>query len=221
MAEEKIVTINRTAIVKIAPEEDEAIKKIIVEAQKALEYAVAREIKSVEDMSLAVDDLALIAGLKRALTDKQTEYTKPLTTYKAAILDTFKEMLAPIFEADLTTRSKMLAYTKELERIRDKQEEINRKRQEAAEAEMKLRGELSEPVNLVEVTPEAPKQVSTEMGTVGQRMIKKYRVVNFALLSDQYKIENSALLNKVVKAGIPEIPGVEIWSEPILTVRPQ
>jgi len=46
--------------------------------------------------------------------------------------------------------------------------------------------------------------------------IRKYRVINFAELPDQYKIENSALLNKVVKAGIHEIPGVEIYLEDTL-----
>jgi len=84
---------------------------------------------------------------------------------------------------------------------------------------MELKGELSESVDLVEVTPEAPRRVHTEMGTVGQRMIRNDRTVDFALLPDQYKIENSALLNKVVKAGIPEIPGVEIYEEPTLTVN--
>jgi len=81
-----------------------------------------------------------------------------------------------------------------------------------------LNGHAIEPVALVEVIPEAPKRIHTDMGSSGTMKIRKYRVVSFAELPDQYKIENSALLNKVVKAGIPSIPGVEIYLEDTLRV---
>lgn len=210
---------NTVAMIKVKPDLDAEVKTIYIEALKLQEYAESRVIATAEDLKPATDDLSIIAKVKKALEEKRREYLKPLQDHVKEINEVFKTLTYPIEEANRVTRSKILAFQAEQDRIRREQEEINRKRQEAAEAEMRLTGELSESVNLVEVSPEAPKKISTEMGTVGQRMIRKYRVINFAELPDQYKIENSALLNKVVKAGIPTIPGVEIYEEPILTVN--
>ena len=84
---------------------------------------------------------------------------------------------------------------------------------------MELKGELTESVNLVEVSSEAPKRISTGMGTVGQRMIRKWEVIDAAQVPEEYKILDSAKITKVVKAGIPSIPGIRIYEEPILTVN--
>ncbi|MBA7663069.1 hypothetical protein ES703_71107 [subsurface metagenome] len=127
----------------------------------------------------------------------------------------------PIIKADRITREKMLAFDAEQRRVRFEQEEINRKRIEAAEAEMRLKGELSEPVGLVEVSPEAPKRVETDIGSVGQRMIRKWELVDMAQVPEEYKILDSAKITKVVKAGIPSIPGIRIYEEPIITVTPR
>jgi len=115
----------------------------------------------------------------------------------------------------------MLFFNMEQARIRQEQEDINRKRQEAAEAEMRLKGELTESVNLVEVVPEAPKIVSTGMGSTGMRDNWKYRVVNFAELSDEYKIEDSVMLNSIAKGHHDKKPvkGIVFYNEPIIAVR--
>lgn len=209
-----------TVMVKVKPDLDAEVTAIYTEALKAQEYATARVIATAEDLKPATDDLSIIAKVKKALEEKRREYLKPLQDHVKEINEVFKTLAYPIEEADRITRSKILAFQAEQDRIRREQEEINQMRMQAAEKEAALKnGEITESVNLVEVSPEAPKRVSTEMGTVGQRKIRKYRVINFAELPDQYKIENSALLNKVVKAGIPTIPGVEIYEEPILTVN--
>lgn len=208
------------ALIKIAPEEDLAIEALVVEAEKALEFAKARVITSVEDVKLATDDLTLIAGLKKALMDKQTEYTKPINTYKDAILATFKMMLTPIVEADRITKEKMLVYNREQQRIRQEQEEINQLKMEAAQKEKALNGE-SEPVDLVEVSPEAPKTVSTDMGSAGMTDHWKYEVLNFSMLPDEYKLPDTAMLNSIAKRyhDQKQIPGVRFYNEPYIAVR--
>jgi len=208
-----------TTIVRVKPEQDTEVQSFYQEAIRLQEYATARVITTAEDLKPATDDLSSIAKVKKALEEKRKEYLSPFRNHIEEISDAFKRLMEPILAADSITRDKMLAFDAEQKRIRREQEEINRKRKEAADAEMALKGELTESVDLVEVASEIPTTIRTDMGMVGQRMIRKYRVVDFALLPDQYKIENSALLNKVVKAGIPEIAGVEIWSEPIIAVN--
>lgn len=210
-----------TVMVRIKPNLDAEVKTIYSEALKLQEYATARVIATAEDLKPATDDLSIIHKVKKALEEKRKEYLKPLQDHVKEINEVFKTLTYPIEEADRITGSKILAFQAEQDRIRREQEEINRKRQEAAEAEMRLKGELSESVNLVEVVPEAPKRISTEMGTVGQRDNWKWEVVDFALVPDEYKMINSGVLTPVVKAskGKIVIPGIRIFNEPIIAVN--
>jgi len=208
---------NETLISLIDPTSDIEVINYHQEALKLKDYAEKRVIASIEDIRFATDDLSIISKLKKVMEEKRKEYIKPLQEKVKEINGAYKTFMEPIEVADKVTRQKILAFNAEQERQRQEQEEINRLRIEAAQKEMELKGELTESVDLVEVVPEV-KRVSTDMGTSGVMKIRKYRVINFAELPDQYKIENSALLNKVVKAGIQEIPGVEIYSEDTLRV---
>ncbi len=212
------INIEVTKALALRPGEDIEAHGYYVDGVGLLEYAEKRVIATLEDNQAASDDLTIISKLKKVMENKRKSLLDPLKLQADAIRDTYSTLMDPIIAAEKITKDKMLGYAVKQEVTRKAQEEINRKRLEAAEAEMKLNGELSESVNLVEVMPEVSKRVSTDMGSSGQRMIRKYRVVDFALLPDQYKVENSALLNKVVKAGIHEVPGVELWSEPIIAV---
>lgn len=205
--------------IALRPGEDLEAHGYYGEALKLLEYAEGRVIATVEDVKLATDDLSIISKLKKAMEGKKREYLDPLKAKAEAIRETYSSLMDPIFRADKITRDKMLSFTKEQERIRQEQEEINRKRLEAAEAEMKLTGELSESVNLVEVAPEV-KRVSTKMGTTGLRDSWKYEVVDFALLPDEYKVPDTAMLNSIAKKhhDQKQIPGVRFYNEPILAV---
>ena len=192
------------------------------EGIKLLEYAESRVITSVEDVKLANDDLSVISRLKKAMEERRKERLQPYRDAQEAINTNYKSWMAPVLEADKITREKMLAYAAEQKRIRAEQEEINRKRQEAAEAEMKLKGELSEPVNLVPVD-EAPKRVITNMGTSGLVDCWKYEVVDFALLPDEFKVADRSMLNSVAKGHHDKkpVPGVRFYNEPYLATRPR
>jgi len=209
-----------TAVIQVRPQGDLAVTRLYEEALKLELYANTLVIASDGDIKASTHDLSIMAGLKKAIEEKRKEYVQPINDHLKAVNDIFKDFTQPLVNADKITRGKILEYRSEQERQRREQEEINRLRMEAAQKEMELRGEVSEPVSLVEVAPLTPNHFRTEMGTLGTMKIRKYRVVNFAELPDQYKIENSALLNKVVKAGIPEILGVQIYEEEVLRVTP-
>ena len=209
-----------TALVN-APGADIEIVNYYNEAIKLQEYAEARVIRSLDDVKLATDDLSIISRLKKAMEEKRKEYVKPLQDQAKAINDTYKTLMHPIEAADLTTRNKILAYQKEQERVRREQEEINRLRLEASQKEMELKGELTESVNLVEVIPEAPKRVSTDLGILGKATIWKFEVIDFASVPDEYKIVDAAKVGKVVRAGLRSIPGIRIYPEGTLRVTAQ
>lgn len=205
----------------LRPGEDMEAHGYFEEALKLLEYAESRVIKTLDDNKSANDDLSLISKLKKLMDDKRKALLAPLKAQSDAIRETYDYLMAPVLEADKLTRGKMLAYDAEQRRIRAEQEEINRKRQEAAEQEMKLKGELSESVNLVEVIPEPAKSIGTEMGTTSVVDRWKYEVVDFALLPDAYKMADAAQLTAIAKRHHDQksVPGVRFYNEPIIASR--
>ena len=208
----------QTAIIHIQPDVDPRVIQLYQESVRLLEYAESRIIQSPEDIKTATDDLALISNLKKAIEERRKEYIGPINSYIQGINDVFKKFGVPLAEADTITRGKILAYRSEQERIRQEEERINRLRVEAAQAEMRLKGELTEPVNLVPVAQEAPSVYRTEAGTLGTAKTWHFEVVDFAVLPDQYKIPNDVKIRKAVIAGV-SIPGVRAWQEESLRVK--
>jgi hypothetical protein len=210
-----------TALVK--PQENTEVMAFYNEALSLQEYAEARVIVTAEDLKPATDDLTIIANVKKGMEGKRKEYVVPLQGQVIEINDAFKTLMAPIEQADRTTRRKILEFQTEQERIRKEQEEINHLKMEVAEKEMKLNGELSESVGLVEVVPEVPTTVRTDMGMQGQRANWKYEVFDFDLLPREYKMVDGAQLSAIAKRhhDQKQILGVRFYNEPIIAVRPK
>lgn len=211
------MTTNSTALVEIRPDQDEKVQALYEEGVALKAYAEALVITSDEDTKGATDNLSIIAGLKKSIEKARTEYVGPLNNHVKDINAMFKDFVAPLEEADKVARGKVLAYRAEQERIRQEQERINQLRIEAAQAEMELKGELTEEVNLVEVAPDVPKAYRTGMSTMATPKVWKFEVTDQALLPEEYKIPDMVKIRKVVTARAT-IPGVRAWQEETLSV---
>jgi ribonuclease D len=207
-----------TALIKIKPDIDPIVIALTNQATSLLKFAESRAIVKDEDVKYATEDLSMLAKIKKAIEDKQKEYTNPINDHLKAVREAFKMIVTPLEQADKLTREKILAYRHEQERKAREAEEINRMRMEAARKEMELKGELTESVNLVEVIPEQPKHVHTEVGSLGTSQVWKFEVTDFNLLPNEYKIVDSSKLGKVVRAGLHTIPGVNIWPEETIRI---
>jgi len=209
--------IQETALIHIRPDVDQKVEALYQEGIKIREWAEARVIQSDEEVKSATDDLSIIAKLKKAIEAKRVEYTGPLNDHLRTLNDFFRRFTDPLLSADKLTREKVLAYKTERERVRQEQERINRLREEAAQAEMQLKGESTEPIALVEVEEAAPVRYRTDTGTLGTTKTWKFEVVDFALLPNEYKVADLVKIRKVVTAGVA-IPGVRSWKEESLRV---
>lgn len=207
----------------IHPDKDALVASFRKQALGQLQYATDLKIVREEDLKLATEGLGVIAKLKKAVGDKQKEYLQPFKEHIAEVNEAFKKLLEPILAADTLTRSAMAIYYTEQERIRAEQEEVNRLRIEAAQREMKLKGELTEPVKVIEVIPEPAKSMQTDQGSAGMTDRWKYEVVDFALLPDDYKVVDSAMLTAIARHhhDRKEVPGVRFFNEPSITMRPR
>jgi len=61
------------------------------------------------------------------------------------------------------------------------------------------------------VVQEVAKVTRTSAGSATQTTTWTYEVTDFAAMPDQYKLEDKVGLNKAVKGGIRQIPGVRIY----------
>ncbi len=205
----------------LRPGEDVEVRSYHTEAVKFLESAEARVIKDENGLKSAVDDLNAIGRLEKAMEAKKREGLDPLKEQAEAIRETYSTLMDPVFAAKKITKDKMLAYDQEQKRIRAKQEEINRLREEAAEVQSELDGEPTEAVDLVEVQPKEQKSTYTSQGGAGTTDHWKYEVFDFALLDDAYKVEDKVMLGDTARKyhDTKQVPGVRFYNEPIISRR--
>lgn len=206
-----------TAEIQIAPEIDVTVQSLVEEARKLQTYAEGRMILSDDDLKPVLDDLTLIAKVKRALEEKKKEYLKPIKAHVEAISATFQAILGPLEDADRLNRSAMMRYRAEQQRKADEAEAINREKEALAKRE----AALNYGAHTVDLTPvEAPvpiAKVRTDMGTAGVTKIKKWVLEDMAKVPDEYKVLDSGRITRVVKAG-GSIPGIRVFEEESLRV---
>jgi hypothetical protein len=208
-----------TAIVNVAPGQDERVIALFTEVTGLLSYAHSRSIASDEDVSNATNDLSLMAKLKKAIEEKRKEYIDPLNSHLKDINDKFKLLSEPLGQADRMTREKVMAYRTEVERKRREIEEVNREAEELARKQAALNnGQFTVDTTPIVVPASPPDHVRTDAGMLGTQDHWVFEVMDFSLLPTEYKMVDAAKLGKVVRAGLHNIPGVRIWNEPTLRV---
>ncbi len=213
-----------TALIYVRPDVDPKVVELYEEGRTLQQYAEAQIIVSDQDVKTATDNLTIIKGVLKAIEDKRKEYTGPVNAHLKAFNNAFKDFVAPLNSADQITRKKVLDYRTELERVRLEEERINALRQQAARAEMELKGELGEPLDLVEVSQGAPAHHRAALGTTGTQKNWKFEIDDLAQLPREYMVADMTKIRNVVIAMKQEghpIPGVHAWQEDSLRVTPR
>jgi hypothetical protein len=189
------------------------------QALSLLQFSRDRTVKSLEDTKVATEDLSIIANSKKVLEAKRKEYVTPLNDQVKLINDTFKLVSEPLNEADKITRDKVLAFRAEQERLRREAEEINQAKLDLAQREAALnQGAFTVDTTPVEVAPEQPKHINTDFGTAGTMTVRKWELEDLSKVPIDYLMIDAAKVGKVVRAGIPSIPGIRIFEDQSLRV---
>jgi len=208
-----------TTLIKISPNKDETVVALLNQVTGILEWAKKRTITNIDDIKDATNDLSLISKLKKAVEEKRQEYTSPLNDHIKAINGAFKLLTEPLAEADKITRQKVLTYNAEIEQQRQEAKAIEQEKLELAQREAILKGgEITIDLSAIEVPEATPDRVRAEAGMTSKMMVRKWEIVNFCEIPDEYKTIDGGKVTKLVKAGIGAIPGIRIWEEPTLRV---
>ena len=211
------------ALVQVHPELDDAVVKLYAEGKKLQDYATKVIVTNLSDVQCGVEDLSIIANLKKALEERRKEYTAPLNSHLREINDTFKAMVEPIDIADKLLRSKIGVFNKEQQRLKDEAAKAEELIRQATEIQAKLTqrtGEIFPDIPAVSV-PEVvvSKKVYTSVGDMSTRKNMKWEVVEIALVPDYLKIVDAVKVGKMVRAGIGAIAGIRIWEEDSLVIK--
>ena len=217
-AEDRAREVAITAIIKIGPEHDPAVLTLAEEARKLRDYAAVRVIATDIDLKPATEDLSIIARVKKALAEKKADYLKPIKAHIDAVSAAFLSITAPLDEADTITRNKVKDYRAAVEKRRLEAEEINRQKQELARRETAFHGTGEITVDTAPVEAPAPvNRVFTDLGTASMMKVKKWELVDFKAVPDEFKLLDSGKITKLVKAG-GTIPGIRVYEEESIRV---
>uniref|UniRef100_A0A6M3LHR1 Uncharacterized protein n=1 Tax=viral metagenome TaxID=1070528 RepID=A0A6M3LHR1_9ZZZZ len=206
--------------VALRPGEDIEVRGHYDTAVSLLKYATKLTITTLEESELAVSDLASISTCKKAMEAKRKEKLAPSKKESEDINATYKELMAPVLEAEEILKHKQLIFLNEQRRIQAEQERINQQRLEAAQAEMKLTGELSESLVEIEVV-NAPKSVHGAIGSSGMVDHWTYEIVDRDIIPREYMIEDTVLLGNTAKKYHDQkpVPGIKFVNKPYLATR--
>ncbi len=209
----------RTALLKVDPHDNSAYVALVSEVQSFVSSAESASIATVETRDFATNDLSLIAKLKKSIGDLRMDYLAPLKEYTESINAAFKDITDPLAKADTILRQKVLAFNQEQERIKREAEELERQEREVAERRAKLNGDTSAPFVPEPLPVVAEQRAITDVGESNTRKIRRWRLVDINKVPMSYLMLDEVQIGKVVRAGIKEIAGIEIYEEKVLTVE--
>lgn len=179
--------------------------------QKQVAPAIAKASSLVITKESMPEATALLSALNRAskaLTEGKEKLTKPLNAALKEVRSRYKPAEDELDGAIAVLRRNIGAYQTEAQRITDI--EAAKIADRVGEGRGKLKSETAAK-KIAEIDAPAP-SVVTEAGAVGFATVKKFEVVDFALLPDEYKVANEAAIRTAMRAG-QEIPGVRYYDE--------
>ena len=211
-----------TSLVLVKPADDTEVMAFYEQAIGLRDYAKARVITTNEDLKPANDDLNVIAIVKKGMEARRKDYLKPFQDHVSSVNDAYKVLMLPILEADKINSAKVLAFNAEQRRKIQEAEAIEAEKIALAKREEELTGEHTIDLAPVDKPDAVPDRIRTDMGTTGERVNWKYEVFDFALLPDEYKVADTAMLNSIAKKykDLKQVPGVRFYNEPILAKYP-
>jgi len=184
----------------------EQTQELMTQAQFIVKKARQMIVQDKDSLTAAVDFLGNIALAKKEMDSRRRFFTDPLNQQVKSINDLFRDYSEPLVEADKTVRSKVLAYQAE-------------EAKKAAEQQQKAYEEARATEGFVPIMGEEPeKTVRASAGSASTRQVWTFKIVDPSLVPDEYKLIDEKKIAAVVKAGIRQIPGVEIYSTSSLVV---
>lgn len=196
-------------------------------------------ISNQEQYETAAGILKQVKARYNELDKQRKEITTPLDAAKKAVMELYRKPLDMLDVGEKLIKKAMISFTEEQERIaREKQRELQRLAEIEAEKERKklqakieraeASGKLDKVADLQEqkeaiseiVVPVVAPQVDKVSG-ISFSENWKAEVIDFSKLTDEFKLPNMEVLNKIAKStkGSLAVSGVRFYSEKVVSSR--
>ena len=188
--------------VKIAPGELAKIKSNVTTVVLA---AKKFELTTVENEEVALEILRQLKDQLKLVEDKRTSITKPLNQSLKATNALFKEIVAPLKEADKILRTKVMEFHEEQER-KAIAKQIRRENIQQSHVD---RGHKTHELEEIQAD-------------VGSSVIQKrwtFSVVNINKIPKEFILPNNVAINAAICGGTRKIAGLKIFQASSLLVR--
>jgi hypothetical protein len=213
-----------TSIEVLPVESDERFQTLASGALELLGRAREIQIRDDESDAEAKQFLVQVTTARKRWDELRTWFVGPLNNQVKAINNLFKAQAAPVDEAENVLRGKVGVYFRARQEAARKEQERLRKLAEARNARQAVRAEErgEEPPAPIFPLPTVAAPLKTthvDSASVTVRKVWRFRVVDPAQVPDEYKVVDERKIGAVVKAGIRNIPGVEIFEIEEVAVR--
>lgn len=190
---------------------EEAIKQML---EQSKEHQITDETSNKAAIQMGLQAKKLSKKIKAMGADKTKEHRDFVSAVRNMV-KLYTDMLDSI-ETGLKAKFREYSRIKEMERreAEKKAQEVAKRLQEKVNKEAEEKG--IEPVQVPDVAlPEKQQPVRTEEGSasVRKRWTWDKESVDFAQVPDEYKTIDAVAINRAIRAGLRNIPGIRIYQE--------
>lgn len=157
-----------------------------------------------DSYSKAGELLSWIAVASKNCEEKRKFFVKPLNDHVSRINLLFKNYSEPLASLRQELEPKMLKYRQDIEEAR-----------RLEEAEQKV----DNPDLPVPAPVEQPKTTFNSIGAVSAKKVWTWKISDINKVPREHMILDEKKINALVRAGIRDIPGIEIYQQEKLAVR--
>lgn len=200
-------------------EKQEQVKEIGITVNTLVEKAKELDICDASTNEYGIGLLSKIAEGKKKAEALRKLFTDPLNQSLKAINGFFKNLTAPLDEADTIIRNKVLMFRKaEEERARKEAEELQRKLEEEAKKQAEMGNkEVIPPPPVVAQTP--PTTMTAKNGSATVRKVWDFEIEDEGAIPREYLIPDTTKIRQAIKDGVREIAGIRIFQKETIAVK--
>lgn len=230
-------TLSESAVNAVVPQTEKE-KALVRESQILEKQADALTISGDADIVKANNLLGSVSKLGKDLEKERKGLVDPLNNKVREINSRYKPFTEKLDQITRAIKKKMVDYNNELQRQAQEKErkrlEAEAKAKEEAEAKFKEQQaeaektgdialfEFPEPIPQQEEAPAPLRQLKTSAGTSTFVEVWKWELRDFSMVPDRFIIPaklDEVAINKAVRAGERNIPGLRIYPESEVRTR--
>lgn len=204
-------------------EEIQEFNAIEQTANAALELALAIEVTDQVSAEESKNKAVELKNILKRVEEIRKEKVKPLNDQVSEINAKAKAIAGPLDKAKDNLAGKLMKWQNE-ERMKAEAEAEEKRKAAQAEMDAALRNDDAsfddvQKADLKVEIASRPVEISKAFKPLQTRENWTYRVVDLSQVPADLLVLNTAEVNRRVKSGVRQIPGLEIYSEEVAVVR--